>query len=73
MLKIIAATKLSDRVFNVSRSKKITEWGDMIKILLDAFETPYGVANLQIELGKYNKNKNNETICAYNNRVEEIY
>jgi len=72
MLKMIAATKLSDRAFNVTRYKEITEWGDMKKILLDAFETPYGAANLQIELNII-KMKNNETICAYNNRVEEIY
>jgi len=72
MLKMIAATKLSDRAFNVTRYKEITEWGDMKKILLDAFETPYGAANLQIELNII-KIKNNETICAYNNRVEEIY
>jgi len=45
---------------------------NMKKILLDAFETPYGAANLQIELNIITI-KNNETICAYNNRVEEIY
>ncbi|KNE88030.1 hypothetical protein PSTG_18575, partial [Puccinia striiformis f. sp. tritici PST-78] len=50
MLKMIAATKLSDRAFNVTRYKEIIEWGDVKKILLDAFETPYGAANLQIEL-----------------------
>lgn len=72
MLKMIAATKLSDRAFNVTRYKEIIEWGDMKKILLDAFETPYGAANLQIELNIV-KIKHNETICAYNNRVEEIY
>lgn len=72
MLKMIAATKLSDRAFNVTRYKEINEWGDMKKILLDAFETPYGAANLQIELNIV-KIKHNETICAYNNRVEEIY
>ncbi|XP_060861802.1 putative actin-fragmin kinase DDB_G0287957 [Metopolophium dirhodum] len=72
MLKMIAATKLSDRAFNVTRYKEIVEWGDMKIILLDAFETPYGAANLQIELNIV-KTKHNETICAYNNRVEEIY
>ena len=72
MLKMIAATKLSDRAFNVTRYKEIKIWGDMKKVLLDAFETPYGTANLQIELNII-KMKNNETISAYNNRVEEIY
>lgn len=72
MLKMIGATKLSDRAFNVTKYKEIKIWDDMKKILLDAFETPYGAANLQIELNII-KIKNNETICAYNNRVEEIY
>ena len=72
MLKMIAATKLSDRAFNVTRYKEIKVWEDMKKILLDAFETPYAAANLQIELNII-KLRNNETICAYNNRVEEIY
>ena len=72
MLKMIAATKLSDRAFNATRYKEIKVWDDMKKILLDAFETPYAAANLQIELNII-KIKPNENICAYNNRVEEIY
>ncbi|KAL4118953.1 hypothetical protein QTP88_011831 [Uroleucon formosanum] len=72
MLKMIAATKLSDRAFNATRYKEIKVWEDMKKILLDAFETPYAAANLQIELNII-KMRYDETICAYNNRVEEIY
>ncbi|KAL4153576.1 hypothetical protein QTP88_001409 [Uroleucon formosanum] len=72
MLKMIAATKLSDRAFNATRYKKIKIWKDMKKILLDAFETPYAAANQQIELNII-KMRYDETICAYNNRVEEIY
>ncbi|KAL4084392.1 hypothetical protein QTP88_028215 [Uroleucon formosanum] len=72
MLKMIAATKLSDRAFNATRYKEIKIWEDMKKILLDAFETPYAAANLQIELNII-KMRYDETICAYNNRVEEIY
>lgn len=72
MLKMIAATKLSDRAFNVTRYKEIKIWDDMKKILLDAFETPYAAANLQIELNIV-KMQYKETICAYNNRVEELY
>ncbi|KAL4101219.1 hypothetical protein QTP88_021239 [Uroleucon formosanum] len=72
MLKMIAATKLSDRAFNATRYKEIKVWEDMKKILLDAFETPYAAANLQIELNII-KMRYDETVCAYNNRVEEIY
>ncbi|KAL4153351.1 hypothetical protein QTP88_001184 [Uroleucon formosanum] len=72
MLKMIAATKLSDRAFNATRYKEIKIWKDMKKILLDAFETPYAAANQQIELNII-KMRYDETICAYNSRVEEIY
>ncbi|XP_025207741.1 protein DDB_G0276689-like [Melanaphis sacchari] len=72
LLKMITATKLTGRAFNVTRYKEIKEWNDIKKLLLDAFESPYGAANLQIELNII-KFKNDETIQAYNNRVEEIF
>ncbi|KAL5236482.1 hypothetical protein ACI65C_003892 [Semiaphis heraclei] len=72
ILKMIAATKLTDRAFNVTKYGEINEWSEMKKLLLDAFETPYGAANLQIELNIINL-KDNETICSYNNRVEELF
>lgn len=62
-VKMIAAAKQTDRAFNVTRYQEIKEWGDMKKLLLNAFETPYGAENLQRELSIIEM-KNNETISS---------
>lgn len=72
LLKMIAATKLTGKAYNATRYKEINAWEDLKQIILDAFESPYGAANLQIELNIV-KLKPNESIHSYNNRVEEIF
>ncbi|KAE9521360.1 hypothetical protein AGLY_018240 [Aphis glycines] len=47
---MIAAIKLTGKAYNVTRYKEINAWDDLKQIILDALESPYGVANLQIEL-----------------------
>ncbi|XP_026808703.1 uncharacterized protein DDB_G0289917-like [Rhopalosiphum maidis] len=69
LLKMMAATKLTDRAFNVTRYIEIKQ------LLLDAFEppySPYDSVKLRIELYKITI-KDNESVYAYNNRVEEIF
>lgn len=72
LLKMIAATKLTGKAYNATRYKEINAWSDLKQIILDAFESPYGAANLQIELNII-KMKPNESVHSYNNRVEEIF
>ncbi|KAF0737156.1 protein DDB G0276689-like, partial [Aphis craccivora] len=72
LLKMIAATKLNGKAYNATRYKEINAWSDLKQIIIDAFEPPYGAANLQIELNII-KMKPNESVHSYNNRVEEIF
>ncbi|KAF0722335.1 protein DDB G0276689-like [Aphis craccivora] len=72
LLKMIAATKLTGKAYNATRYKEIIARNDLKQIILNAFESPYGAANLQIELNII-KIKPNESVHSYNNRVKEIF
>lgn len=72
LTKMIQASKLINRAFNVVRYREITCWEEIKKILLDSFEAPYAASNLQLELTLI-KMENGESVTNYNNRVEDIF
>lgn len=72
LIKMIVASKLTGKAYNATKHKTITTWAEVKKILLDNFELPYAVDNLQMELYLL-KMGEDEPVVSYNARAEEIY